>query len=133
MAYPFGYGLSYSAFKYSDLNVGIVGDEVVVEYNITNISGTDGKEVSQVYVGECAPLVYRPKKELKAFSKDLIKAGETQRIKIELLKKDFAYYSIADDGWKVDDGIFQITVGPSSDMEALTVIVKVENGKLHKL
>lgn len=87
VAYPFGYGLSYSAFKYSDLNVGIVGDEVVVEYNITNISGTDGKEVSQVYVGECAPLVYRPKKELKAFSKDLIKAGETQRIKIELLKR----------------------------------------------
>ncbi len=133
VAYPFGYGLSYSEFKYSNLNVEVIGDGVVIEYNITNISGTDGKEVSQVYIGECAPLVYRPKKELKAFSKDLIKAGETKKIKIELQKKDFAYYSIADDGWKVEDGIFQITVGPSSDMEALNVIVKVKNGKLHKL
>ena len=79
------------------------------------------------------PLVYRPKKELKAFSKDLIKARECKKIHIELVKKDFAYYSIADNGWKVDDGMFQITVGPSSDIEALNLIVKVENGKLHKL
>ena len=133
VAYPFGYGLSYSEFKYSDLNVEIIEDRIVIEYNITNISGTDGKEVSQVYVGDCVPLVYRPKKELKAFSKDLIKARECKKIHIELVKKDFAYYSIADNGWKVDDGMFQITVGPSSDIEALNLIVKVENGKLHKL
>lgn len=74
--YPFGYGLSYSDFKYSDLKVVKKNDGVEITLQIENISDQDGKEVVQLYVNEVNPSVYRPIRELKAFEKVSIKAHE---------------------------------------------------------
>lgn len=113
--FPFGYGLSYSKFEYSDLKVEKVGKtDYIVSYNITNISDIDGKEVSQVYVKDVFASVLRPEKELKGFSKDFIKAGETKRVSIELNFRSFAYYSVVYDEWTVEDGDFVVMVGASS-------------------
>ena len=113
--YPFGHGLSYSKFEYGNLQIGNKGNGTfTVSYDIENISETDGEEVSQVYVRELSPLVYRPFKELKNFSKDVLKAREKKTITLELQEKDFAYYSTAEDKWIVTGGVYEILIGASS-------------------
>lgn len=125
--YPFGHGLSYSEFEYSDLSVEKVNEtEYKVSYNVKNVSDVDGKEISQVYVKEMLPYVIRPEKELKGYSKDLIRAGETKRITVKLGIDAFAYYSTARDCWHVDNGTFEIMVGASSRDIRLSERIKVE-------
>ncbi len=115
VAYPFGYGLSYATFEYSNLKIEKKTElEYEISYNITNTSLVDGKEISQVYVKDVFSMVSRPKKELKGFSKDLIKAGETKRIRIKLDSDAFAYYNVSMDKWFVENGDFEIFVGSSS-------------------
>ncbi len=128
--YPFGYGLSYSRFEYSNLQVEREENgTVAVSYDIKNVSEADGKEISQVYVRELSPLVYRPFKELKNFSKDEIKAGETKNVVLELKEKDFAYYSTAEDQWTVTDGVYEILIGASALDVRLTKRILIENKK----
>lgn len=125
--FAFGHGLSYSQFEYSDLKVEKIGPtEYDVSYSVKNISNVDGKEVSQIYVREVLPFVLRPEKELKGFSKDLIKAGETKRITEKLCFDAFAYYSTAYDAWHIDDGSFEIMVGASSRDIRLKQKIKIE-------
>lgn len=113
--YPFGHGLSYSQFEYSDLEIKKLGKyDYEVSYNVTNVSDVDGKEISQIYVKEVLPLVIRPEKELKGFSKDLIKAGETKRITVKLDFDSFAHYGTGHDKWVADAGTYEISVGASS-------------------
>ena len=113
--YPFGHGLSYSQFEYSNLKIEKKGaTDFTVSFDITNLSDVDGKEVSQVYVKDVFTSVLRPEKELKGYSKDLIKAGETKRISIDLNYRSFAYYSVVYDDWTVEAGDFVIMVGSSS-------------------
>ena len=113
--FPFGYGLSYSKFEYSDLEIEKKGaTDYIVSYSVTNVSDTDGKEISQVYVKDVFASVLRPEKELKGFSKDLIKAGETKRVAVTLNYRSFAYYSVVYDAWTVESGDFVIMVGSSS-------------------
>lgn len=111
VAYPFGFGLSYASFTYSDLTVEKTGDfSVKLSYIVKNESDFDAKEVSQIYVKDVFSYVLRPEKELKAFSKDLIKAGESKKITVELNKDAFSYYSVAYDKWIADNGDFEILV-----------------------
>ncbi len=113
--FPFGHGLSYANFSYSNLKVKKLGDtDYEISYDVTNHSELDAKEVSQVYIKHLFPIVLRPEKELKAFSKDLIKAGETKTISIRLDKNAFAYYSIPLKDWYVENGIYEILIGASS-------------------
>lgn len=113
--YPFGHGLSYSKFEYSNLNLEKKGDtNYVVSFDITNISDKDGKEISQLYVRDVLASVLRPVRELKGYSKDLIKAGETKRISMELDFRSFAYYSVVYDEWTIENGDFEIEIGSSS-------------------
>jgi len=127
VAFPFGHGLSYSKFEYSDICVKKLGKtDYEVSYNVTNVSSVDGKEVSQVYVKEILPLVIRPEKELKAYSKDLIKAGQTKRISVKLDYSSFAYYSTALDKWQIDGGAFEIMVGSSSRDIRLKEKIKIQ-------
>ncbi len=128
--YPFGYGLSYSTFEYSDLTVTAHGLDAVVKFKIENTSAIDGKEVAQVYVKEVSPVVYRPEKELKAFIKTEIKAGEKNTASVKLNARSFSYYSAADDAWRVNDGVYRIEVGASSRDVRLSVAVKIENGAI---
>ena len=129
-AFEFGFGLSYSQFKYGDLKVKSDGTEADVTFTVQNLSEIAGKEVAQVYVQELSPVVYRPLKELKGFAKVEIKAGEKKRINIKLDKRSFAYYSTADDCWRVNDGAFRILVGSSSRDIRLEKVIRLENGKI---
>ena len=123
--FPFGFGLSYARFEYSNLLVEKMGDtEYRVSYDITNLSNIDAKEVSQVYVKDVFSSVVRPEKELKGFSKDLIKAGQTKRVEVNLDFRSFAFYSTSYNKWIVEKGAFEIMVGASS--RDIKLVEKIE-------
>ncbi len=125
--FPFGFGLSYANFTYSNLSIEKQSEtDYVVSYDITNNSDIDAKEVSQIYVRDVIARVVRPIKELKGFSKDLIKAGETKRISVKLDKSAFAFYSIPLKDWQVENGNFEIMVGASSQDIRLSGKIKIE-------
>ncbi len=113
--FPFGHGLSYANFEYSNLKI-IKNSETDYElnYDITNNGEYDAKEVSQIYVKHICPIALRPEKELKSFRKDLIKAGQTKTVTVKLDKNAFAYYSIPLKDWYVENGNYDILVGASS-------------------
>ncbi len=124
--FPFGFGLSYSEFEYDNLTVEEDGEGFQVSFDITNISGVDGKEVAQVYVREITREVYRPYKELKGFAKVLVKAGQTERVSIALDRMTFAYWSTGLDCWHVNPGMFEICVGADCDDIRLSKKVEVK-------
>ena len=125
--FPFGHGLSYAKFVYSDLQIVKTGDtDFEVSYSITNDSDIDAKEVSQLYVKDVFAMVSRPNKELKGFSKDFIKAHETKRITLKLNYRSFAYFSVPFDKWLVENGWFEIMIGASVDDIRLKGKVNIE-------
>lgn len=107
--YPFGYGLSYTTFEYSDLKV----DEWEAEFTLTNTGDRDGAEVAQLYVGMKDGKVFRPAKELKGFTKVFLKAGESKKVKILFDDKTFRYWNVKTNQWEVEGGIYQIMIGAS--------------------
>lgn len=131
--FPFGYGLSYSAFAYRSLKLLLRDDGVDVSYEIENLSQTDGKEVSQIYVRELSPVVYRPYQELKEFSKDEIAAGKSVTVTKKLPLSAFAHWSSSKDCWEITDGAYEILVGASSADVRLRRKLLVEKGKLKML
>ena len=108
--YPFGFGLSYTKFEYSDLNV----NEDGVSFTVTNTGDVDGAEVAQLYVSLSGAKVFRPKKELKGFSKVFLKAGESKKVTIAFDDKTFRYWNVKTDKWEVEGGEYQIMIGASS-------------------
>ena len=125
--FPFGYGLSYSEFRYDNLKIEKKGNcDFVVSYDITNVSGIDGAEISQVYVRDVFAMVVRPEKELKGFEKTYLKAGETKRVSVDLDFRSFAYYCTAYGKWHVENGPFEILVGSASDDIRLSGSVDIE-------
>ena len=131
--YPFGYGLSYSEFTYGGLRLKADGMALEVSFEVGNASERDGKEVSQVYVRECAPLVYRPKKELKAFAKTEVCAGGTERVTLRLKERAFSHWSVSKDRWEVTDGIYEIMVGASVADIRLRAKVRIGSGNIELL
>lgn len=128
--FPFGYGLSYAAFAYSDLMLQPMETGVRVSFAVENVSDRDGAEAAQVYVHECAPLVYRPTRELRDFVKPVIKAGEKTIVVLTLPMRAFAHWSASQDKWGVTDGVYEIMIGSSSEDIRLTGKVKIEDGKI---
>jgi beta-glucosidase len=129
--FPFGYGLSYTTFKYSTLEVAsredALGRHVVVSFNVTNTGERAGATVAQVYVAEAHASVPRPPKELKGFERVMLLPGQTKRVHIELDGRAFAYYDVASKHWKVDAGEFGILVGDSSADTPLKSKVQVKD------
>lgn len=107
--YPFGFGLSYTTFAYSDLSVAEDG----VTFTITNTGEKDGAEVAQVYVGKKDSDVFRPKKELKGFTKVFLKAGESKTVTVPFDDKTFRYYNVDTLNWEEEGGEYQIYVAAS--------------------
>ncbi|MCR5468507.1 MAG: glycoside hydrolase family 3 C-terminal domain-containing protein [Lachnospiraceae bacterium] len=105
--FPFGYGLSYTTFEYSNLSV----DENGVKFKVTNTGKRDGAEIAQLYVGKNESGLIRPKKELKGFKKVWIKAGESKEVEIPFDDKTFRYFSTVSNKWEIEDGAYQIYVG----------------------
>lgn len=107
--YPFGFGLSYTEFTYSDLTI----DQEGAEFTLTNTGNRDGAEVAQLYVGKKDAKVFRPEKELKGFKKVFLKVGESARIKIFFDDKTFRYWNTRTDQWEKEGGSYTIMVGTS--------------------
>jgi len=116
--FPFGYGLSYTTFKYENIRVNtekISNDgKFNVSVDVTNSGGRTGAEIVQLYVQDVESSVERPLKELKRFKKIKLKPEETKTIKFELGKKDLSFYDENHNGWKAEKGIFNILIGSSS-------------------
>ena len=112
--YEFGYGLSYSKFEYSNLEIEKSGEDYVVSYDVENVSDVDGKEVSEVYIKDVFSLLPRPEKELAAFSKDFIKAGEKKRVSVKIEKSSLEYYLPPIKDYYLENGDFEVYVGGSS-------------------
>jgi len=107
--YPFGFGLSYTEFQYSDLKVDADGISVKVK----NTGNYDGAEVVQMYVGLENSKVFRAKKELKGFKKVFLKAGEEKEVRIGFDDKTFRYWNVKTNAWEVEAGSYDIMVGAS--------------------
>ncbi|MBP5374076.1 MAG: glycoside hydrolase family 3 C-terminal domain-containing protein [Bacteroidales bacterium] len=112
--YPFGYGLTYTSFEYSDLSVVPAGDGFDVSFSIRNSGKADAKEAAQVYVAPKEASVLRPAKELKGYQKKLVAKGATERYTIHLDADAFCYYDIVSHSWKADPGEYEIQVGASA-------------------
>lgn len=116
--YPFGYGLSYTNFKFSDLKTDkatyAIDDTIEVSFNISNVGDFDGKEVAQLYVSNPNSSIERADKELKGFKKVLVKKGVTENVTIQLPIKELAYYNVAQKNWEVEPGTYVLKLGNSS-------------------
>jgi len=116
--FPFGFGLSYTQFEYSDLQIdqgqSPNHNEVTVTFKVRNIGDRAGAEVAQLYVKETRPAIERPVRELKGFEKVFLSPGESKVITIKLDRKSFAYFDPGADDWKTDPGEYEISIGASS-------------------
>jgi beta-glucosidase len=112
--FPFGYGLSYSGFEYSDGRIVPTADGCEVVFTVSNTGKMDAMEAAQVYVAPQNPSVMRPAYELKGFDKKRIAKGQSAEFRIPLSYQAFSYYDTASHSWKVDGGDYKILVGSSS-------------------
>jgi beta-glucosidase len=116
--FPFGYGLSYTKFEYSDLEIDKSDitdtDYLSVSCKIKNTGKYDGKEIVQLYIHDIQSDVIRPLKELKGFDKIALKQGEEKVVRFNLSPRDFQYYSTKYKTWKSDSGEYEILIGSSS-------------------
>jgi len=124
--FPFGYGLSYTTFEYSDLKVEKTGDRQAVSLTVKNTGAAAGAEVVEIYVGEPKAAVDRPVRELKGFSKVFLKPGEGRQVEVDLNSRAFAFWDESSKGWKVDPGEFVIQAGSSSRDIRLKATTTVE-------
>jgi beta-glucosidase len=117
--FPFGYGLSYTTFRFSHLAItpekANAGSPIQVKFDVSNIGERAGAEVVQLYVGDPSSQIARPPKELKGFLRVLLKPGETRRVTLQLNRRSLAYWDITSRNWKVDPGKFVEYVGDSSE------------------
>lgn len=109
--FPFGFGLSYTSYEYSDLVVGEEG----VKLTVKNTGAVDGSEIVQLYVGKKDSAIFRPAKELKGFKKVFVKAGESAEVEIPFDDKTFRYFNVKTNKWEVEGGEYQLYVCASSE------------------
>jgi len=107
--FPFGYGLSYTRFEYSNLSVDTEG----VTFSLRNVGRVAGAEVAQLYVGCASSSVFRPRKELKGFAKVRLEPGEERRVRIAFDDKAFRYFNVATNRWETEGAEYSIMVGAS--------------------
>ena len=117
--FPFGYGLSYTTFEYSNISA----SRDAVTFTVTNTGAVDGAEVAQVYVSCKDGKVFRPNKELKGFAKVFLKAGESKTVTVALDDKAFRYFNVKTDRWEIESANYNICVGSNvSDVELIQTI-----------
>jgi beta-glucosidase len=127
VAYPFGHGLGYTTFSVEDLAVTVEADgaspRVVVESTVRNTGDRRGTETVQVYVTDPAAAVYRPEQELRGFARTTLEPGASERVRIELDARAFAYWDVSRGRFVVEGGAFEVRVGASSrDIRATATI-----------
>jgi beta-glucosidase len=107
--YPFGFGLSYTTFEYTDMVI----DDLFVSFNLTNTGKVAGAEIAQLYIEKVDSVIFRSKKELKGFDKVYLEPGETKQVTLTLTERDFSYYNPEIKDWEVESGNYKIQVGSS--------------------
>ena len=137
--FPFGYGLSYTSFTYSNLSIvpAVTNSPsktvwgALVSFDVTNTGKREGAEVAQVYIADKHSPVERPAKELKGFVKINLRAGEKRRIEVMLGQQDLSYYDVNAKGWNTTPGQFAVIVGSSSENIQLQGSVALPETGLH--
>ena len=114
IAYPFGHGLSYTAFSYENISIEQDGDRFALSFDLTNTGDTDGAEAVQLYAADPVSTVSKPEKSLIAFKKVFLKAGETSRVTLPFTARDLAYYNVSLREWVAEEGVYRLLVGSSS-------------------
>lgn len=116
--YPFGFGLSYTQFDYSNLHIShseaVIGDTVEVSFTITNTGKVAGKEIAQLYIQDVESSELRPSKELKGFNKVLLQPNESTTVTLSLKEDAFSFWSEEQEDWTIEGGEFKILIGGSS-------------------
>jgi beta-glucosidase len=127
--YPFGFGLSYTTFSFSNLQApatAAAGSMVTVSFDVTNTGSLEGAEVAQLYVSDPSAKVDRPERELKGFAKVNLAPGQTKHVLIQLDARAFSYWSDAAHKWTIDPGKFVVRVGDSSENTPLSADVTLQ-------
>ena len=119
--WPFGHGLSYTTFDYGNFEA----TNRQVRFTVTNTGSRDGSTVCQIYISGRLGKVFRPEKELKAFRRVYLKAGETQRITLELDDKAFRYFNVKTGRWETETGHYQIALCADANTELLKSTVRI--------
>jgi beta-glucosidase len=126
--FPFGFGLSYTTFKFSDLAIAPspAGSDqaATVSFNVTNTGNREGAEVAELYVGAPHATVLRPVKELKGFAKVNLKPGQTQKVTISLDRRALSYYDANAKQWQASPEEYEVLVGSSADQIDLRGVLK---------
>ena len=115
VAYPFGFGLSYAQFVYSNLEVQPTSEGFDVKFDLANTSSVDAEEVAQVYVSRPSSKIERPVKELKGFQRIALKAGERRTVTIPVRRADLCHWDESSQSWMLESGAMTVLVGGSSD------------------
>ena len=127
VTFPFGHGLSYTAFSYGDAEVTVREDgDLSVRVDVTNIGDRDGREIVQVYAAPVRSAVQRAPRELKAFASVALDAGETRTVELVIRRADLAYWDVRVDRWIVEGGEYTVEVAASSRDIRSSVVAEVE-------
>ncbi|WP_062517793.1 glycoside hydrolase family 3 C-terminal domain-containing protein [Demequina gelatinilytica] len=127
--FPFGHGLTYTAFDYSGLSVRKSGEGYTVTVTVTNAGPRAGSDVVQVYVRDPECAAYRPAKELKGFAKVHLEPGTSEKVTLKLDRRAFSVWDVRSQEWRVEPGTFEILVGASSTDIRARRTIKVEFGE----
>ncbi|MFQ7022818.1 MAG: fibronectin type III-like domain-contianing protein, partial [Blautia faecis] len=134
VAYPFGYGLSYTTFAYSNLQISNTNptekDTITVSVDVTNTGSIAGKEIVQLYVKDMTASTTRPEKELKGFEKVQLAPGETKTVTMELDKRSFAWYNTELHDWYAASGKYEILIGASSRDIRLSETIELSSSQV---
>ncbi len=129
--FPFGFGLSYTSFEYSDIKLKkknlIKGEGAKVTFTIKNTGDVAGSEIAQVYVAKPESKIFRAPKELKGFVKIHLEPGEEKKVSVELDDRAFAFWNTATEDWCVESGEYKILVGASSRDIRLEAAAKMKS------
>ncbi len=125
VAFPFGYGLSYTNFEYSNIQV----EENTVKVDVTNIGDITAKEVVQLYIQPGDSKIYKAKKELKAYTKIELEPNETKTVSFELDDRSFAFYNVSENEWTVENGKYSILIGKNVKDILLSAEILIDGRK----
>lgn len=129
--YPFGFGLSYSNFEYSDLTTSISKDYLNISFKLKNVGSFNTKEVIQIYIGAPKSSIFKPKKELRYFDKVAIKVNEEKVINIKINLDDLRYFDIYEDRFILEDGSYTIYVSKDVSTHVLKESLYIKGEKVN--
>jgi beta-glucosidase len=130
--FPFGHGLSYTTFAYGDLSVEARRGRVRVELDVANTGDRDGAEIVQLYVRNNRGRVFKAEKELRAFTRVAVAAGQIARVRLEFDLADLAYWDVAEHDWVLENGEYELLVAASASDIRLRAPLLVATGRLSR-